>query len=68
MNVAFEQLSNAAKYGARARVQILGNTLSAMATKMRRLSKPFLSSVQCEDYQREYITGNFKFNILSSYI
>ena len=55
VNVAFEQLVAAAKAGDRSKVQVLGNSLSAMATKMRRLSKPVAESEKCPEYQSQYI-------------
>ena len=53
VNIAIEQLITAAKAGNRSKVQVLGNSLSAMTTKMRRISRPFAD--KCEGYQREYV-------------
>ena len=55
VNIAIEQLISSAKSGNRPKVQVLGNSLSAMTTKMRRISKPFAESNECQEYQRDYI-------------
>ena len=55
VNTAIEQLISSAKSGNRPKVQVLGNSLSAMTTKMRRISRPFDESNDWSEYQREYI-------------
>ena len=54
VNIAIEQLMSAAKCGNRSKVQVLGNSVSAMTTKMRRLSRPLAD--KCEGYQSEYVS------------
>eukprot|EP00116_Pleurobrachia_bachei_P000352 sb/3460614/ len=58
VNIAIDQLVTAARAGDRNKVQVLGNNLSAMATKVRRVSKPIAE--RSDEYQRDYINETNK--------